>query len=179
MVRSLWLRTALAAAFTVVSFTTASAVAQDGLGAPYGTRNARRCEGMKDPVKGAPSVAQAAMYVACTQEKETSGNTLYLIDNLKVEIGKGIPYRDIPEIHRPGNADPAGIVYSIRGSFRKYMCSKVATTGMFANVGKSCRVYEQEHATGSCFRTDFGEWFCDMYDLNAGYGIADQPPPPK
>jgi hypothetical protein len=149
-----------------------------GVGAKFGSREPATCSNLKDPVKGAPSADQVRRYFICGAEKQ-SGNDLWLVTDVKVEVGKGEAYRDIPQIHRPGNADPDGQVYQIRGGFKQYMCSTQHTTGMFANAGKNCRTYEHPKATGECHKDNFGEWQCSMRDWNSPdkYGTADQPPP--
>jgi hypothetical protein len=76
--------------------------AQEGIGAKYGSRNPRTCSSMKQPVKGALSADLATQYTACPLEKEINGNTLYLVENLKVEVGGGTRYNELPSIHRPG-----------------------------------------------------------------------------
>lgn len=154
---------------------TIAALAQSGSGAKYGTRDPQTCSSMKEPAKGAPSSALAAKYVTCQFEKEVNGNSIYLLTDVKVEVGGGIPYQQLPNIHRPGGADPNTMVYSIRGSFKKYMCAVVHPSGVLANAGKSCRIYDVPKATGICYRDNFGEWSCSL-NGDGGYGTADQPP---
>ena len=95
---------------------------------------------MKEPAKGVLSATLATKYVACQQEKESSGNSHFLLENLKVEVGGGTPYKDLPSIHRPGGAQPDAIIYAIRGNYKRYLCGPVHRSGMLANVGKNCRV---------------------------------------
>lgn len=152
--------------------------AQQGVGAKYGTRDPHTCQNATAPTSGAPSPTLAAQYVVCGRERETNGNTLWLLENVRVQVGKGTPYRDIPQIHRPGNVDPDGSVYAIRGAYRMYMCGVVQNNIVTKNAGKNCRVYDVTRATGTCYKTTFGDWSCSLIDDNsAGYGIADQPPP--
>ena len=158
---------------SVALFTTA-VFGQQGIGAKYGSRDPATCPSIKEPAKGAPSAAQATKYTACTMEGEMSGNTLYLLQDVKVEVGGGTPLLQLSMISRPGNADPSGTVYAIRGSFKKYQC--VIPSKYMENTGKNCRVYDTPKATGTCYRTNFGEWSCKM-DGETGYGTADQAPP--
>ena len=105
-----------------------------------------------------------------------NGNTLWLVENLKVEVGGGTPYKELGSIHRPGGAAPDAIIYSIRGSYKNYMCTVMHSTGMLMNVGKNCRVYDLPKATGTCFRDNFGEWSCSLQG-DTDYGVAEQAPP--
>jgi len=124
---------------------------------------------MKHPVKVPPSVEQARRYVIYGAEHE-SGNSLFLVTDVKVEGGKGIDFKDIPQIQRPGNADPEGQVYQLHGSLKSYMCNPVST-GPYPNAGKNCRIYDNPRA--------IGEWQRTLRDYNPPdkYGTLDQPPP--
>ena len=153
---------------------TSISIGQQGLGAKYGSRDPVTCPTIKEPAKGAPSVAQATKYTACTMEGEMGSTTLYLLQDIKVEIGGGTPFLQIPSIHRPGNADINGTVYAIRGSYKKYQCTVISK--VFPNAGKNCRVYDVPKATGSCYRTNFGEWSCTLLG-DTDYGTAEQAPP--
>jgi hypothetical protein len=90
---------------------------------------------------------------------------MYLIENINVEIGKGTPFMQLDGGSRPFDADPDGLVYPIRGSYTKYQCS--APNRIMDNFGKSCNRSQAKHATGVCFRSGFGDWTCNMDDLNA------------
>ena len=147
---------------------------QQSVGAKYGARNPATCPTIKEPAKGAPSTAQATEYTQCTMEFEMSGNTLFLLQDLKVEIGGGTPLLQIPMIHRPGSADPNGTVYAIRGSYKQYQCTVISK--IYPDAGKNCRVYDVPKATGSCYRTNFGEWSCKLLG-DSDYGTAGQAPP--
>ena len=163
----------LTACFTL----TVSAALGQSLGAKYGSREPRTCTSKKDPAKGVLSAEQASRYLVCGIEGEINSNTLYLLENLKVEVGKGTPIRQIAASQRPGTADPDGLVYQIRGSFRRYQCGILYRSGVLANEGKNCSIYEEPKATGSCFRDSFGDWACNMMDLSGPLGNHDQPPP--
>jgi hypothetical protein len=147
---------------------------QQGVGAKYGARNPATCPTIKEPAKGAPSAAQAAKYAQCAMEGEMNGSTLFLVQDVKVEVGGGIPLLQMPMIHRPGGADPNTTVYAIRGSYKKYQCTVISK--VYPDAGKNCRVYDVPKATGNCYRTNFGEWSCKM-DGDTDYGTAGQAPP--
>jgi hypothetical protein len=154
------------------------ATAQQGVGAKYGSREAATCPSMKEPAKGAPSSDQARRYLICNAEG-VKGGTLYLLQDVKVEVGKGTPYKEMPGAGRPFDADPEGMVYQIRGSLKKYSCVAQITSKLWYNVGKNCRIYDEPKATGNCHKDNFGEWQCLMSDWNPPdkYGTAEQPPP--
>jgi len=152
--------------------------AQQSVGATYGSREPRTCASMKSPVKGVLSAEQARQYLQCNREGVTS-NMLYLWENVKVEVGKGTPYRELSLSSRPSNGDPEGSVYQIRGSYKQYQCSHLINSAVTGtnNTGKNCNVYDQPKATGTCYRDNFGEWQCNMSDLSGPRAITDQPAP--
>ncbi len=166
----------LGIAFTL---TTLVAFGQQGVGTKYGARDPKSCPSQKEPTKGVLTPQQAAKYLTCGVEKESRG-LLYLMQDVKVEIGKGTPFRDLANINRPGTADPDGSIYQIRGSYKQYACSPVQEKAAYqlANAGKNCILYDEPKATGSCFRDNFGEWIC-KWDFASNRGTSDQAPPAK
>src|SRR4028118_2059005 len=72
---------------------TAAAVEQS-IGERYGTREPRACTNTKAPAKGAITAALAKKYLECQMEG-VSGEYLSLVENVKVEVGGGIPYAAI------------------------------------------------------------------------------------
>jgi len=60
------------------------------LSAKYGTRAPGTCGSTKEPAKGVLSAQQAVRYLTCNLEKEIGGNQLYLLENIKVEVGKAL-----------------------------------------------------------------------------------------
>jgi hypothetical protein len=156
---------------------TALAMAQ-GVGAKYGSREPAKCASMKDPVKGAPSAEQARRYALCYGEGEKGDHpvVLYLLQDLKIDVGKGTPFKQLPFQNRPGTADPDGLVYATRGTFKLYRCEPQITAGRYINVGKNCRTYDSPKVDGTCFRDNFGEWQCPLYP-NLANKATEQPPP--
>lgn len=134
------------------------------LGAKYGTREPAKCAVMTKPAKGAPSNAQALEYLKCTMERE-SGSNLFLLQDLTVQVApKGRRYNPRAPI---SNIDTDYPVYDIRGSFVRYQCDPVYLGGgSLANAGKNCTSYDQPKAEGVCWKTTFGDWGCNMNDLN-------------
>ncbi len=109
-----------------------------------------------------------------------SSNDLYLVENVKVAVGGGIPYAAIIGHRSFSEIDVKHPVYPIRGSFLQYQCQDPKT----AYVGPpntNCITYNQPKATGYCYKTTFGDWRCHMSDgsgtekENVRYKVA----PPK
>lgn len=161
-------------AFAISLLVLASAPDADAqVGARYQARDPQTCDSKKEPTSGPITAALAQKYVICNIETE-SGQHLYLLENVKVEVGKGTPFKELPGDVRPFTADPDGLVYQIRGSMTRYQCSPISD--ILENAGKNCNTYEEPKATGACFRDGFGDWVCNMTDLRSvdTFGV---PPP--
>ncbi len=149
-----------------IFFAFGAAVAQEkkSPGERYGSREPQTCVDQKAPAKGAITAALAAKYFICKAEG-ISGQYLYLVENVKVEVGGGIPYaaiknRTFPEI------DVNHPVYPIRGSVSKYQCKDPQTD--YINIeGRNCNRTEEPNAKGYCYKTTFGDWSCYMLDLDS------------
>lgn len=132
------------------------------IGERYGSRDPRTCEDTKAPAKGAITAAFALKYLNCQMER-VSGGHLYLVENVKVEVGGGISYaaiighRSFPEI------DVKHPVYPIRGSYLGYQC-KDPITEHVGPPDTNCNTYNHPKATGYCYKTTFGDWRCYMND---------------
>lgn len=166
--KSSWQTTALTAIAIVLTFGAFSgaAAAQEkkSPGERYGSREPQTCENQKAPAKGAITAALAAKYFICKAEG-ISGQYLYLVENVRVEVGGGIPYaaiighRSFPEV------DVKHPVYPIRGSVSKYQCKDPQTD--YINIeGRTCNLTEEPNAKGYCYKTTFGDWSCYMLDLD-------------
>lgn len=162
--------------FSTLSILTLISVAEAGNGAKFGTtRDPQTCDDRTAPARGAISAAQAAHYVACERES-ADGMTLYLIDQLKVQVGASRPFQFSDEYN--SEIDRNQPVYPLRGSYVTYMCYVPSSAA--GTVGKNCQSYANPKATGVCYKTTFGDWRCDMADGTAS-AIAsgrDIPPPP-
>ena len=68
-----------------------AAVAQDSksISARYGSRDPRTCEDTKAPARGAITAALALKYLNCQMEYDSGSGDLYLVENVKVEVGAG------------------------------------------------------------------------------------------
>ena len=149
--------------------------AAPGAGVKYAARDPQECAARIEPAKGVLSPALAVKYFACNVEHE-SGGSLYLVENVKIEIGKGTPFLELDRSDRPSDGDSKGLVYSIRGSMQRYQCSPVSD--YMKNAGKNCNIYEEPKSTGTCYRTNFGDWACNMRDPRA-VQVPKQAPPPR
>lgn len=169
--RQTLLLTAIATIFLLG--TTVSTFAQS-VGAPYGARDPQTCADTTSPTKGAISAAQATIYVICSEEKVYE-NHLYLVENVKVQVGGSVP--DNVNNFLGGDIDPNSPVYPLRASLDEYNCSKVSD--ITGNAGKNCSVYPRPSAKGYCARTTFGDWKCRLSgsDLDVGKAKHDMPPP--
>jgi hypothetical protein len=132
--------------------------AQAGVGAKYGTRDPRTCMPDKSSIV---TVSSASKLFTCFVEKET-GEYLYLVTDLKLEVGAARKYQtsdSYPEL------DQNAPIYPIRGSFTRYQCSRQFNIdASHTNVGTNCNAYPQPEAQGICYRTTFGDWSCRMFD---------------
>ena len=155
---------ALAVAHCIVALAPSSAHAQAGLAAKFGARDPKTCEDRTKPVRGVIASAQAAAYVVCSEES-VSNTTLWLVENVAVQIGAGRPFQMRTDAY--DDIDPSKPIYPIRGSYVKYACDVPASIpGFPSTVGKNCTLYDQPHATGACYRTTFNDWRCGMKDLD-------------
>lgn len=139
------------------------AQAGKGLGADYGARDPRTCKDTKQPIKGAISAAQAQEYVICAREGVATGS-LHLVEDLKVEVGKGRPYSTANGPWAT-DIDTSATVYPIRGSFKNYICQphhSNPAVPQYDNIGKNCSLYDSPVAEGVCYKTTFGDWKCEM-----------------
>ncbi len=131
----------------------------------FGARDPRTCEDTKAPARGAITAALALKYLNCQMEGIWS-NDLYLVENVKVEVGGGLSYAAIRGQYSLDQIDVRVPVYPIRGSFLKYQCQDPET----AYVGPpntNCVTYNNPKATGYCYKTTFGDWKCNMTDRSA------------
>jgi hypothetical protein len=160
-------------------------LAQPGSGARFGARDPHTCGSRKEPARGAPTAAQLTQYFICDNEffqpASATGPLLYLIDNAKVEVGKGRPFSIVTDAYT--DVDPSQTVYPIRGSYTQYQCSVPQPPSAPFNApkaGKNCFKYEAPAATGICYKSTFGEWHCKMCctGSSSGKGGVELFPPP-
>ncbi len=160
--------------FSLLMLAIGAPLAHAGVGAQYGTRKPQTCPSTAAPQTGPISATTAARYVSCRIEGVDHDGVLMLTENMKVQVGSAVPLADIAPQDRPDDAKVGGSLYPIRGSYELYICEKASK--LLGNLGKNCSTFDNARATGSCYRTAFGDWKCYMTDLNAKQ--HDQQPPP-
>jgi len=162
------LQTILPAAIATIFLLGASGstFAQPGSGAKYGSRDLTTCADTKAPTKGAITAELAAKYARCTYEK-ADREDIYLLEDLKVQVGGSVPYnaRTYPYMT---DITPGAPVYQLRGSYRNYLCAPVSKD--MKNRGANCTVFVNTKATGACYKTTFGDWYCG---ITSGGGSND------
>jgi hypothetical protein len=117
----------------------------------YQARAARTCTKLTT----APTLAQAVALVQCAMDGISSGS-LYLTQNVNIEMGT--PRAFVYNV----DAGSSGIdlnaqVYPLRGSYTGYMCSRI---GSMAPAGHNCMKSDVPVATGTCWKTSFGDYKC-------------------
>lgn len=165
-----------------IILTFGAVVAQEkSISAKYGSRELRTCEDTKAPARGAITAALALKYLNCQMDYLSGSGDLYLVENVKVEVGGGTSYAAIRGQYSLDQIDVRVPVYPIRGSFLKYQCQDPET----AYVGPpntNCVTYNNPKATGYCYKTTFGDWKCNMADTSAtdkeNYRAKVAPPKP-
>ena len=61
---------------------------QTGVGAKYGSRDPYTCSATIEPQQGAITADLARQYFICKVEQVNGSGMLFLLDNVKVEVGK-------------------------------------------------------------------------------------------
>jgi hypothetical protein len=143
------------------------AFAQNGAGAKFGARDPRTCASKRDPQRGAPTGAQMEKIFACQEESVTQSvggsNTLHLITDLHMEIGKARPFNMNTDAW--DDSDPSKLVYPVRGGYTQWACGVIGEDGN--TNGHNCSKVLQPHSSGICYNNSFGDWVCKFMDGNA------------
>ncbi len=142
---------------------TATAQKNKSIGQRFGSREPRTLQNSKAPARGAITAALAKKYFSSQAEGVWAGH-LYLVENVKLEVGGGVPYH--PTL---GAFDAVNVrvpLYPIRGSYLKYQCLDPETEYV-GPAGKNANTYNNPKATGYCYKTTFGDWRCNMADPNS------------
>ena len=153
------------------------ASAQSGEGKKFGARDPRTCASQKEPSKGAPTVAQIKAYFICDNEKMArsgvSGDLLYLVTDVVVEVGKGRPFN--PATDSFTSVDPSQPVYPIRGSYVGWQCAVVGQIN--GAPGKNCARNEALKVGGVCYKDTFGDWHATLCCALGSNQKPGYPPP--
>jgi hypothetical protein len=150
--------------------------AQTVMLAKYGSRSPTICPSRKDPSRGASSSAQAVQYFVRDNEvlqELGTRNTVFLVTDVKVEIGKARPFdmsKDTPPAYH--GISTVEKVYEITGSFIKWTCAVAGP-----ETGKNCMRSVQDQAVGICYKDWSADWHCRM--MGRGETQFGQSPPTK
>ncbi len=170
-----WQSLLLATIAIILAFGTAVAQEDKSINARYGSRDPRTCENTKAPARGAITAALALKYLNCQMDYLSGGGDLYLVENVKVEVGGGTPYAAIRGQRSLEEIDVKYPVYPIRGSLLRYQCQNRLTAARVPDA--NCNTYNEPKATGYCYKTTFGDWRCYMNDPDRD--VRHDVPPPK
>ena len=138
----------------------------------WGSRAPRTCANQQAPARGAITAAAATQYFICKSEY-ISGTNLYLVENVRLQVGGPVPYTpNLGSFHGINVRVP---LYPIRGSYRQYSCRNQLTE-YSGPPGTNCAVYEHVNARGYCYKDPFGDWSCFMNDPYAQPRHGQAPP---
>ena len=122
----------------------------------YQVRNPRICSKVTSP----PNAAEATVLVQCYVESDTTGSAspaIVVATDLKVEIGA--PRNFIPGTDDRNDIDPSAKVYPLRGQGTRWSCGPAASYA----PGQNCMKWPAgPGGQGSCWRSSFGDWSCNM-----------------
>lgn len=138
--------------------------------AKFQTREPRKCSQVKTP----PSVSQAMALIQCSRE-QMNDHEDWITTGVKVEMGspRAFIYQTdsgLPEI------DTASRVIPLRGSLTGYVCAAIGEVN--GVQGKNCMKGVVANATGSCWKTTFGDWKCNEDGVINPTTWSEPPPPP-
>lgn len=173
-----WKSALLTMVAIILACAAVSAQERNSINANYGSRDPRTCDDKKAPANGAITAALALKYLNCQMES-VSGGSLYLVENVKVQVGGGISYASIRGSRILSEIDVKHPVYPLRGSLVRYQCQNRLTAARVADA--NCNTYNEPQATGYCYKTTFGDWSCYMSDMAASNpeNVHHDVPPPK
>lgn len=147
---------------------------ETGVGAKFGAHDPYTCSAKTAPKNGPITADMAAQYFTCQFDQVNAFGSLFLAENVHVQIGKSLGIARSVMLF-PKDADPDSPVYPIRGSFDKYLCAVVDNSYPPDASGHNCTVWHIRNATGQCYKTGFGDWSC--YMDGDSQSVAGQPPP--
>ena len=150
---------------------------QAGVGRKFDTRDPLECSSVKKVTASMPSPGQIKDLVTCKAEG-TGGGSIYLMQNVNVEIGKSRPFSSWSDVGNQ-DIDNSQPVYPIRGTADKYQCQPPGGTP-YPPKGKNCSVRMASPFKGICYKSTFGDWSCPVKDAeNPLKGVQAGMPPPR
>ena len=133
----------------------------------YGTRDAETCGNTKAPVRGAITPALAKKYLMCDREG-VRRHAMHIVENVKVEVGGGRRFQPQSDLNF-SDINVRALIYPIRGSLTSYECVEVDSNRNHSNLGRNCTMFVERKATGTCYKTTFGDWRCSTFGLDWRY----------
>ncbi|HYE00028.1 MAG TPA: hypothetical protein VEH84_11645 [Alphaproteobacteria bacterium] len=150
------------------------AAAEAGPGAAYNARDPVECEALTG--EAPPTPEQAARNIRCQREVETATEELWLMENVKVQLGKPVPYITMYNVIRMEAADVDKPVHPIRGSWTWSVCRQPRNLDAGHDPALNCRETDVKDAVGGCWQTTFGDWRCWMNGTMAATREKTAPP---
>ena len=138
--------------------------------AGFQTREPRKCAKVTSP----PSAAQAVALIQC-QREQMDAHQDWITHDVQVEIGSARAFNYATDAGLP-EIDTAAKVYPLRGSFTGYVCAVIGEVG--GVQGKNCMKAVVASATGTCWKTGFGDWKCNEDGVINPTTWSEPPPPP-
>jgi hypothetical protein len=154
-------------ATATVEDSTAADISDLTMNPKFQSRNVRPCPS----IRSAPSNAQAAALVQCTQDA-TYPDHIVLTENVVVSIGRSHALLKADQHEAIDNSAP---VYDITGSEIMYNCQ--AVDNVKNNSGKNCQVALLSGMSGICYRIRSGDWRCMLGGGQSGWVRPQDPPP--
>ncbi len=99
--------------FSFVLALAIAAIAQTGSAAKFGARDPRTCASLKEPQKGAPTGEQMRKVFICQEEGVTRSETLHLVTNVTIQVGKARPFS--MQTDAWPDSDPSQPIYPVQG----------------------------------------------------------------
>jgi hypothetical protein len=163
LARSLVLAAALIAGATV---------ALAASGAQWGARDpVTDCPDFRDAEP--PAIDGVMTLFRCSREEITSGDELWLVEDLVIEVGAGRENAGYNELMAMPNADTTKPVYPLSGSWTWVACRDPKYT---TDPALNCARAEVRKAQGACWMTTDGLWRCNMTGTT-GSRTEGHPPP--
>lgn len=154
-------------ALTLLACALSEVKAQTGVGAAYGARDPVTCDSTRSN-GAAPTVAEATRFFMCANESVSPTWGLKLVADVKLQMAGPRRFHPANDMNVP-QIDTSSAMYDLRGSFTQFLCDKIGgpETGL-ALAGKNCNRFTYLHATGTCYKTTFDDWRCQMMDMTVG-----------
>jgi hypothetical protein len=119
----------------------------------YQARNPRLCK----PVSAPPMPGQVRALIQCTMDQDRATG-LFLMQDVHAEISQPRAYNGDTDSSLP-EIDMNAPIFPLAGSLKVFWCSPI---GVGYPAGRNCQLMPTPSAMGSCWRTTFGDWKCNL-----------------